>query len=46
MTVPLFRVWSADLQIAELLAWAVEKEDRLLREVRRAIGALKPPQQL
>jgi len=34
-----------NLQIADLLSEAGEKEDGLLRELRRAVGALKPPQQ-
>ena len=42
----LFAVAKAlNLQVAALLSEAEEKEDRLLRELRRAMGALKPPQQ-
>ena len=42
----LFAVAKAlNLQVAALLSEAEEKEDRLLRELRRSVGALKPPQQ-
>jgi len=42
----LFAVAKAlNLQISDLLSEAEEKEDGLLRELRRSVGALKPPQQ-
>ena len=42
----LFAVAKAlNLQVAALLSEAEEKEDGLLRELRRSVGALKPPQQ-